>query len=30
MKKSDFLTTAVWLVAVAALALYTIYTLATT
>jgi len=30
MKKSDFITTALWLLAIAALALYTIYTLATT
>jgi hypothetical protein len=29
MKRSDFITTAAWLVAVAALACFTLYTLAT-
>lgn len=29
MKRSDLITTAVWLLAVAALALFTLYTLAT-
>ena len=29
MKRSDFITTATWLLAVAALALFTLYTLAT-
>ena len=29
MKKSDFVTTAIWLLAVAALAVFTLYTIAT-